>query len=68
MIIRCCCCGKQVVKNQNPSRDDKYITKMEGAKAAFTLNEVFCGYCAEELDEHGLFPEERAQIEGLWEA
>lgn len=32
---------------------------MEGAKAAFNRNEVFCGYCAEELDENGLFPEER---------
>lgn len=36
---------------------------MEGAKASFG-GEVFCGYCAEELDENGLFPEER---EGAWE-
>lgn len=57
--IICCVCGKQVVTGQNPSRYDLYITKLEGAKAGFNSNEVFCGYCAEDLDENGLFPEER---------
>lgn len=57
--IICVVCGKQAVKNQNPSRDDKYATKLEGAKAAWKNFEVFCGYCAEDLDENGMFPEER---------
>ena len=56
--IYCSCCCKQAVRNQNPDRHDKYITKLEGAKADFN-NRVICGYCAEELDEDGLFPEER---------
>lgn len=58
MKIYCCCCGKQAIKDQNPSRYDKYVTKLEGSKAAFKADEVICGYCAEELDENGLFPEE----------
>ena len=59
----CCCCGKQAVSGQNPSRCDKRITKLEGARAGFKTGEVFCGYCAEEMDENGLFPEEAAQAE-----
>lgn len=59
--IVCCVCAKQAVNGQNPDRTDKYITKLEGAKAAFKSNEVFCGYCAEDLDEDGLFPEERTE-------
>lgn len=59
MIITCCVCGKQVLWNRFPSIDDKYCTKGEGSKAAFNSNEVFCGYCAVDLDENGLFPEER---------
>jgi hypothetical protein len=58
--IYCCCCGKQAVWDQYPSIYDKYITKMEGSKAGFKFDEVFCGYCAMDLDENGLFPEERA--------
>lgn len=56
--IICCVCGKQVVKNQIPNRNDKYTTILEGSKAGFG-NQVFCGYCAEDLDEDGLFPNER---------
>lgn len=62
MKIYCCVCGKQAVKGQNPSRHDKYITSLEGSKAAFRSDEVFCGYCSEELDENGNFPEERSEI------
>lgn len=57
-IIYCPSCGKQVVQGQNPSRDDRYRTKLEGGRAGFYCNEVFCGYCAEELDENGNFPNE----------
>jgi hypothetical protein len=59
MKIYCCVCGKQAVKGQYPSRYDLYITKTEGGRAGFNRDECFCGYCAEEMDENGLFPEER---------
>lgn len=59
MIIYCCCCAKQVVLGQNPSIFDKYRTIWEGSKANFG-DTVFCGYCARDLDEYGLFPEERS--------
>lgn len=59
-IIRCCCCNKQLVKNQQPSIEDKYRTISEGAKSNFG-NTVFCGYCAKDLDENGLFPEESSE-------
>ncbi len=57
MIIRCSACGKQLVKRSVP-KDDKYITTLSGAKRGFG-QEVFCGHCAVDLDENGLFPEER---------
>lgn len=63
MRIICCCCGKQAVKDQNPDKFDKYITKLEGGRAGFKAGECFCGYCAEDMDENGLFPEEAAQCE-----
>jgi hypothetical protein len=49
----------------NPSRDDKRVTKLEGGRAGFKANEVFCGYCAENMDENGLFPEEAAEAESM---
>lgn len=57
--IYCCVCGKQAVKGQNPRWDDPRITKLEGGRAAFSSDECFCGYCAKDMDENGLFPEER---------
>lgn len=60
--LYCCCCGKQAIHGEKPNRNNKYITTLSGAKAGFKPNEVFCGYCAEDLDEDGLFPEEREQL------
>jgi hypothetical protein len=57
MKIYCCVCAKQAV-SYPVSRYDKYITKREGGRAGFN-KEIFCGFCAEEMDENGLFPEER---------
>jgi len=62
--LYCCCCGKQAIKSGKPSRHDKYTTTLEGARAGFSYGQVFCGYCAEEMDENGLFPEEQAQAYG----
>lgn len=60
--IYCCTCGKQAV-DRDVSRNDKTCTILKNSRAGFKNNEVFCGYCAEELDENGLFPEERMQEE-----
>lgn len=60
MIIRCSCCAKQAI-NRYVSRFDKYCTILDGAKADFN-NQVICGYCAKDLDEYGLFPEERSML------
>jgi hypothetical protein len=59
--IYCAVCGKQAVPGQVPVYD-KYVCPLEGAKANFG-NTVFCGHCAKDLDENGLFPEERSGLE-----
>ena len=59
MIIRCECCAKQAIES-DVSRYDEYCTIAKGAVAGFASNTFICGYCAEELDENGLFPEERS--------
>lgn len=58
MIINCSCCTKQCVSYKVPITD-KYCTILKGAVASFNSNERICGYCAKDLDENGLFPEER---------
>ena len=55
--VVCCVCGKQILKIGNPERHDKYVTTSTGAKFGFG-SEAFCGYCAEDMDENGLFPGE----------
>lgn len=63
-IIYCSSCCKQVINNREISRNDCLVTTSVGAKAGVG-SEVFCGFCAEELDENGLFPEERRLLEFL---
>jgi hypothetical protein len=62
MIIWCCCCGKQALFSETPSRYDKDVTAGKGGRAGFKNDEIFCAYCAEDIDENGLFPEERMQL------
>lgn len=58
MKIICVSCNKQALKEY--VRDNHpYLTTLIGAKAAFRAGECYCGHCAKELDENGLFPEER---------
>lgn len=67
--IFCTCCGKQAIKKE-VSRDDDLVTTLIGAKTMFKSDEFICGFCAEDLDENGLFPEERSQsvnIDALFE-
>lgn len=56
MIFKCCCCGKQIV-DRAVSANDKYCAPLIGGRRGFN-KEVFCGYCAAEIDENGLFPGE----------
>ena len=62
--VYCSCCGKQVTYDLkiHPSPNDEFLTKRLGSRASCTPGEVICGYCSEDLDENGLFPEERAQF------
>ena len=60
-IIHCTCCGKQAVRGQYPSIGNSYITKLESSIADFG-GYVICGYCAQDLDEYGLFPNELVML------
>ena len=60
-IFYCCCCGRQAVPRATDPRDS-LVTTLQGARAGFSSNEVFCGHCAVDLDENGLFPEEREYV------
>lgn len=60
-IIRCVVCGKQAVNREVPPYDD-HVTTLINAKAGVKPNECYCGHCAKDLDEDGLFPEERSQL------
>lgn len=62
--IYCVSCGKQIVMDWKPSRYNGLVTTHFGAKSAGFGN-VFCGYCSEDLDEHGLFPEERRLLDKI---
>lgn len=55
--IYCACCGRQVIQVDHPISSDYYISSHE-AVSNFG-NTVICRNCAVDLDENGLFPEER---------
>ena len=59
--IYCCCCSKQILKDDNISRRDNYVTTAKNAKYD-CCGKIICGYCAEDLDENGLFPEEHSKL------
>ena len=65
--VYCPCCGKQVVRGQSPRQDDPHVAPAEGGKTGFGLDQVFCGFCAKDLDENGMFPEEAATCVGYEE-
>lgn len=64
MKIYCSCCAKQIIHGC-PSKSDVNVTTSIGVKSGFSSDSPICGYCAEELDEYGLFPEERIDMEIL---
>lgn len=63
--LYCCVCGRQAISGPPPPRGDSYTTTLVNARAGVKQGEVFCGYCAEDMDENGLFPEERAIVESV---
>lgn len=60
MKIVCVSCGKQAIDAEVPE-NACYVTTIIGARAAFRRDECFCGHCAAEMNEDGLFPEEVEQ-------
>ena len=61
MKIYCSVCGKQIISAYT-YENDKYVTTSIGAKAD-CCGKVLCGHCSKDLDQYGLFPEERSALE-----
>lgn len=59
MRVVCVVCGKQAL-DADVSVSAGHTTTLTGARAGFKVGECYCGHCTEDLDENGLFPEERA--------
>lgn len=59
--VYCSCCAKQAV-SYPVYPNDKYCTVREGGVASGTPGEIICRYCAVDIDENGLFPEERMLV------
>lgn len=60
MRINCNCCSKQIINDfhtNKVSKFDEYLTTSIGSVRDCVG--YICGHCAEDLDENGLFPEER---------
>ena len=53
--IICCCCGRQIIGHGKSS--DQYSTY--GPALRMIQNDYICKECSIDLDENGLFPEER---------
>jgi hypothetical protein len=60
-IIRCACCGRQIVSYR--ASEDHIV----GGRPATMLGfgQYSCHECAMDLDENGLFPSERVQMEEM---
>jgi transcription elongation factor Elf1 len=56
MKFHCCVCGRQIVSYDC---DSEHAIDVKGSKAGVKAYEVFCRKCGVDLDENGLFPEER---------
>jgi hypothetical protein len=59
MKIMCSCCARQIVPYCNKGED--HITK--GPVTYLWSDKYCCSECSEDLDENGLFPEERSLYE-----
>jgi hypothetical protein len=56
MKVMCCCCARQIV--DYCKTPDQHITRLPAVYMGPTLG-YCCGECSKDLDENGLFPEER---------
>jgi len=59
MKYYCGVCGKQIVSYATTRRDERVTTNV-GAVRGFGT-QIICGYCAEELDDNDMFPEDATQ-------
>ena len=57
-IICCCICGKQIIRDL-VGHGDKFVTC--GPVIHMGCNTFACIYCSAELDENGLFLDERSK-------
>jgi hypothetical protein len=55
-IKRCCCCSRQIVSNV-VGINDKYCCNVPATR--MWSDQWCCKECSKDLDENGLFPEER---------
>lgn len=60
--VICSCCGRQLVKGVTKRGVDDYVTTYDDARADIGAGKAICGICAAELDENGMFPEERSTL------
>jgi len=56
MRIKCSICDKQIIRD-HVEIDDKFVTC--GPVKILCCNQYACYYCGQDLDENGIFPEER---------
>ncbi len=55
-IIYCQCCSRQLVDYECKSNDKTIVSRRDAKRM---INGYCCSGCSEDLDENGLFPEER---------
>lgn len=56
--IRCCICGRQIVSYRTDPQDKFIVDNRKIVRMVGT--DVACYQCSKDLDEDGLFPEERS--------
>ncbi len=61
MRITCECCGRQIVHRTTYQGSDQYV--VYGPATILWPGQYACSECAGELDQDGLYPEERAEAE-----
>ena len=59
--VYCCACGRQVVSFCRGRGTGSDLVAPYPVVAGID-DQVFCADCAEDLDENGMFPEERASL------
>lgn len=55
MKVYCCCCARQIVSFV--TKPDEYVTTLPATFMG--IDKWACSECSKDLDENGLFPEER---------